>query len=83
MHQHSDIPEAYVLLLSRDWSSKLDGYFATDWSHMWLSYKGICNQIRVLSERYMKHNVTPLNDENEPLAFVELMLGNYLLEKTF
>jgi len=30
----------------------------------------------------MKHNFTPLNDENESLAFIELMFGNYLLEKT-
>lgn len=34
------IPEAYVLLLSKDWYSKLNGYFATDWSHIWLPYKG-------------------------------------------
>lgn len=25
-----DIPKAYDLLLSRDWSSHLNGYFATD-----------------------------------------------------
>ena len=31
-----DIPEAYGLILSRDWSTELNGYFATDWSHMWL-----------------------------------------------
>ena len=35
-----DIPEAYGLILSRDWSKKLNGYFATDWSHLWLPYKG-------------------------------------------
>jgi len=28
-----DIPEAYGLLLSRDWSMELNGYFATYWSH--------------------------------------------------
>ena len=32
-----DIPEAYGLILSRDWSTKLDGYFATDWYQLWLS----------------------------------------------
>jgi hypothetical protein len=31
-----DIPEVYGLFLSRDWSKKLHGYFATDWSHLWL-----------------------------------------------
>ena len=35
-----DIPEAYGLILSRDWSSKLNGYFATEWSHLWLPFKG-------------------------------------------
>ena len=25
-----DIPKAYGLILSRDWSTKLNGYFATD-----------------------------------------------------
>jgi len=39
------IPEAYGLLLSKDWSNKLEGYFATEWSHMWLPYKGRRNQI--------------------------------------
>jgi len=28
----------------------------------------------------MKHNVTTLNSENEPLAFTKLMFGNYVLE---
>ena len=31
-----DIPEAYGMLLSRDWSAKLNGYFSTDWSHLLL-----------------------------------------------
>jgi len=75
-----DILVAYGLLPIRDWSSKLDEYFSTNWSHMWLPYKGKCNQIRVLSERHMKHNVTPLNGKNELLEFIELMFGNCLLE---
>lgn len=29
-----DILEAYNVLLSRDWSSKLQGYFSIDWSLM-------------------------------------------------
>jgi hypothetical protein len=35
-----DILETYGLLLSRDWSAMLHGYFSTDWSHMWLPYNG-------------------------------------------
>ena len=53
-----DIPEAYGLILSRDWYAKLNGYFATDWSHMWLPYKNSQNQINIMREPHMKHNVT-------------------------
>lgn len=35
-----DILEAYALLLSRDWSEKLNGCFSTDWSHLWFPYNG-------------------------------------------
>jgi hypothetical protein len=35
-----DTLEAYGVILSRDWSAKLNGYFSTDWSHIWLPYKG-------------------------------------------
>ena len=31
-----DIPKFYGLILSRDYSEMLHGYFAIDWSHMWL-----------------------------------------------
>ena len=39
----ADIPDTYGLVLSRDWSAKLNGYFASDWSHLWLPYKGSLN----------------------------------------
>ena len=83
----ADIPEAYGLVLSRDWSAKLNGYFASDWSHMWLTYKGIPNKIKVLREPHMKHNVTQLEGKNEPVNsilgnyFVELEPGNYQAEE--
>ena len=44
----ADILDAYGLVLSKDWSAKLNGYFASDWSHLWLPYKGIPNQIKIL-----------------------------------
>ena len=69
----ADIPEAYGLVLSRDWSAKLSGYFASDWSHLWLPYKGILNQIKFLREPHMKHNVTQFEGKNEP---VNSVLGN-------
>jgi hypothetical protein len=31
-----DIPYSYGFLLSMDWSTKLQGYFFIDWSHLWL-----------------------------------------------
>ena len=71
------MPEAYGLVLSRDWSAKLNGYFASDWSHLWLPYKGSPNQIKILREPQMKHNVTQLEGKNEP---VNSVLGNYFIE---
>ena len=44
----ADIPDAYGVVLSRDWSTRLDGYFASYWSHLWLPHKGSPNQIKVL-----------------------------------
>ena len=69
-----DIPEAYMVILTRDWSAKLKGYFATDWYHLWLPYKGQPNKIKVEHERYMKHTVTDLNDTNEPVMFSNSVL---------
>jgi hypothetical protein len=61
-----DIPEVYGMFFSRDWSEQLHGYFATDWSHLWLPENGKPNKIRVNRERYLKFTVTDLNDPNEP-----------------
>ena len=51
--------------------------FASDWSHMWLPHKGSPNQIKILREPQMKHNVTQLEGKNEP---VNSILGNYFIE---
>ena len=45
VHQSRDIivvkiPKPYVVILSMDWSEKLNGYFVEDWSHLWIPYKG-------------------------------------------
>jgi hypothetical protein len=64
-----DIPEAYEMVLSRDWYAKLNGYFATYWSHFWLPYKGKPNKINVEHKRYMENMVTNLNDRNELVIF--------------
>jgi hypothetical protein len=78
-----DIPEAYGLLLSRDWSEKLNGYFSTDWAHLWLPLKGHMNMIRIDRERYLKHIVTDLETLNEPSSTDFPMLGNYSCDSDF
>jgi ribonuclease HI len=72
-----DILEAYGVILNRDWSAKLNGYFSIDWSHLWLPYKGQPNNIKVDRENYMKHMVTDLNDPNEMVMCSKSTLGNF------
>ena len=88
VHQTIDIiifyiPEAYGVILSRDWSTNLNGYFAIDWSHLWLSYKGQSHKIKVEWECYMKHIVTNLNDANESVMFSNSILDNFFLNTFF
>ena len=73
----ADIPDGYGLIPNRDWSARLKGYFASDWSHLWLPHKGTPNQIKILREPYMKHTITKLGEGNESANSV---LGNYLTE---
>ena len=79
----ADIPEFYGLILSRDWSEKLHGYISTDWSDMWLPYKGKPNQIKIDREKHMTHIVTDFEQENQPIAFNNNILGNYSSESFF
>jgi hypothetical protein len=78
-----DIPEAYGLLLSRDWSEKLNRYFSTDWAHLWLPLKGYKNMIIIDRERYLKHTVTDLETLNEPSSTDFPVLGNYSCDSYF
>jgi hypothetical protein len=71
------------VILSRDWSAKLNGYFATDWSHLWLPYKDQPNKIKVEQENYMKHTITDLNDPNETIMFSRSILGNLCFDTFF
>jgi hypothetical protein len=79
----------YGLFLSRDWSEQLHGYFATDWSHLWLPENGKPNKIKVNHERYLKFTVTDLNDPNEPytpstdspeVQGMDTFFGNFMAE---
>jgi hypothetical protein len=78
-----DIPEAYGVILRRYWSAKLNGYFATNWSHLWLPYKGQPKKVKVELENYMKHMVTDLNDPNEMVMFSRAVLGNFSFDSFF
>jgi hypothetical protein len=78
-----DIRDNYGMLLSQDCSGMLNGYFTTDWSHLWLPFNGKMNQIRIDRKRYMKHVVTDLNDPNEPVMFNHSILGDYSFEMFF
>ena len=42
-----DIPGGYGMLLRRDWSAKLNGYFSTNWSHLLLPQKRKGDMLRV------------------------------------
>ena len=59
-----DILEVYGLFLSRDWSENLHGYFATDWSHLWLPENGQPNKIRINKEHYLNNSVTMHSQSN-------------------
>ena len=72
-----DIPEAYGLLLSCIWFEKPDGYFSTDWEHLWLPLRGYKSMIIIDRERYRKHTITDLETPNEPASTDFLVLGNY------
>jgi ribonuclease HI len=78
-----DIPKEYGILLSRYWSEKMNGYFSTDWEHLWIPLKGHKNMIKIDRERYLKHIVTDLETPNEPLSTDFPILGNYSCESYF
>ena len=78
-----DIPKAYEVILSRDWSEKFNGYFVTDWSHLWLPYKFKPNKIKFECEQYMKHMVTDLNGVNEHVMFSNYVMGNLCFNAFF
>jgi hypothetical protein len=78
-----NILEAYGLLLIRDWSEKLNGYFSTDWAHLWIPLKGYKNMIRIDRERYLKNIITDLETLNETSLTDFHVLGNYSCDSYF
>jgi hypothetical protein len=78
-----DIPESYGLLLSLDWSQKLNRYFSMGWEHLWLPLKGHKNMIKIDRERYLKYIVIDLETLNQPSSVDFLVLGNYSCDSYF
>ena len=71
------------MILKRDWSAKFNGYFATDWSHLWLPYKARPNRTKVERECCMKQTIIDLNDLNELVMFSRYILGNFCFDTFF
>ena len=62
-----DIPEMYGMLLSRDWTKCLKGWFSIDFTQLWLRWKGLNNQIKIHAEPKLKSMITNYNAPNKIL----------------
>lgn len=71
-----EIPGAYGMLVSRDWTRVLNGWLHSSFTHMWLPWRGVANQIRIESEPRLKLMITEYNQANETL-FLESDIGIY------
>lgn len=71
-----DIPDGYGMLLSREWSRRPNGYISTDFSHMWLPWKGVPNQIKIDNTPRLRLMITEYGEDNE-ILFLETNLGSY------
>ena len=69
--------------LSQHWSEKLKGYFATDWSHLWLPLNGHPNKLKVDREPFMKKTVTDLDGSNESVSFFENQIEHFTFDTFF
>ena len=78
-----DIPEAYGMWLSRDWSEKLKVYFAKDWSHLWLPLNGNPNKLKVDKEPFMKQTIANLYSSNESVSFFDNQIEHFTFDTFF
>jgi hypothetical protein len=75
-----DVADSYGLILGRDWARRLNGYMATDFSHMWLPWKGLANQIRIDNTPRLRLMFTEYGAPNE-ILFAETSMGVYRPKK--
>lgn len=71
-----DILETYRLLLSREWTKCLRGWFSNDFTQFWLPWKGLNNQIKIDVEPKLKTMITDYNASNE-IVFLQSNMGSY------
>ena len=69
--------------LRRDWSENIKGYFATDWSHLWLPYNGRPNWTKIVREPYMKQTIIDINDPSELVVFFSSAIEHYTFDYFF
>ncbi len=62
-----NIPKMYGMLLSREWTKCLRGWFSMDFTQLWLAWKGLNNQIKIDAEPKLKAMITEYNAPNEIL----------------
>ena len=79
----ADIPKTYGMWLSQDWSEKLKGYFAIDWSHLWLPLNRKPNKLKVDREPFMKQTVTDLDGSNESVSFFNNKIEHFTFDTFF
>ena len=53
-----DILEMYKMLLTREWTKFLRGWFSTDFTQLWLPWKGFNNKIKIDAYPKLKIMVT-------------------------
>lgn len=67
------------MFLSRYWFQNITRYFAIDWSHISLPWKGNPNHIRIAQEKKLKYIVVTLKEKNEHFMHLETRLGTIFL----
>lgn len=71
-----EIMEMYGFLLSREWKRCLRGWFSTNFTQLWLPWKGLNNHIKIDVETKLKAMIIEYNAPNE-VAFLQSDLGSY------
>ena len=69
--------------LIQDWLEKLRGYFAINWSHLWLPLNGNPNKLKGHREPFMKQTVIDLDGSNESVSFFDNQIEHFTFDTFF